>query len=417
MTTNAARSTGANRRPTRGFGWTIAIVTGLVAFTGILFLLLPGKKKPNSTTLVTAYGARNRGDEKEASIYGVSIFAEMLESAGHKVMVRRRLSRKSLSGVDVIIWIPDSYGLPNGRAESFINEWLDRQPNRRFVFVGRDYDAATELWSVARSADATQKREGSAFPYARAILTQESRRTRALENQSSSWFTIRTDYPIRELPDLDGPWAQGVDPAKAALTIGIRLDLPTETRSRGGAAIDPKSAEVLLQSENDLLAFRLKKTFNRNEILVVNDGSFLLNLGLANKERRKLAGRLISELPPKSTIALVESDEFGPTVYSGRKGESEEDAGIGITILKVWPFNLIVIQLCLLGLAYCISRFPIFGTPRGLPKEERADFGRHIVALGKLLARTKDANFAQERITKYHEHAKRSSGASHLSRR
>ncbi|MBI2480830.1 MAG: hypothetical protein HYV60_20050, partial [Planctomycetia bacterium] len=45
----------------------------------------------------------------------------------------------------------------------------------------------------------------------------------------------------------------------------------------------------------------------------------------------------------------------------------------------------------------------------------RADFGKHIDALGELLEMTQDRQYARDRVSYYHEHVSRDSGASHRS--
>jgi hypothetical protein len=72
------------------------------------------------------------------------------------------------------------------------------------------------------------------------------------------------------------------------------------------------------------------------------------------------------------------------------------------------------VHLAVLGLVFCLARFPIFGRPRDLPGEPAADFGKHVAALGELLARSQDRHYAQARLAHYRELAKRDSGKSHL---
>jgi len=67
-----------------------------------------------------------------------------------------------------------------------------------------------------------------------------------------------------------------------------------------------------------------------------------------------------------------------------------------------------------LGIVVCLSRSPIFGRPRELPADSPSDFGKHVAALGKLLAATKDRNYAHARLAQYRQIAERRSGRSHL---
>jgi hypothetical protein len=74
---------------------------------------------------------------------------------------------------------------------------------------------------------------------------------------------------------------------------------------------------------------------------------------------------------------------------------------------------VILLHLTMLGIVYCIARWPIFGRPRELPADSTADFGKHISALGELLRGTKDAAYAQARLEQYRTQGKRESGKSH----
>jgi hypothetical protein len=68
----------------------------------------------------------------------------------------------------------------------------------------------------------------------------------------------------------------------------------------------------------------------------------------------------------------------------------------------------------ILGIVFCLARSPIFGRPRELPPDSPADFGKHVAALGQLLARTQDRHYAQARLAHYRQIAERKSGRSHL---
>jgi hypothetical protein len=76
--------------------------------------------------------------------------------------------------------------------------------------------------------------------------------------------------------------------------------------------------------------------------------------------------------------------------------------------------NAILVHMSVLGIVFCLARFPIFGRPRELPSEASADFGKHVGALGDLLSRSQDRNYALTRLMQYRELAKRDSGKSHL---
>ena len=82
-------------------------------------------------------------------------------------------------------------------------------------------------------------------------------------------------------------------------------------------------------------------------------------------------------------------------------------------MLKIWPLGPILMHLTVLGIIFCLARSPIFGRPKELPVESPADFGKHIVALGDLLGRSKDQHYAEHRLAQYRQLAQRKSGRSH----
>ena len=77
----------------------------------------------------------------------------------------------------------------------------------------------------------------------------------------------------------------------------------------------PKSYRVLVASEHyseefsvvfslcDVSPFLVSRSPN-----VVANGSFLVNLQLVNKEHRKLAGKLIDEVPKGSRVVFIEAN-------------------------------------------------------------------------------------------------------------
>jgi len=54
-----------------------------------------------------------------------------------------------------------------------------------------------------------------------------------------------------------------------------------------------------------------------------------------------------------------------------------------------------------------IAAFPIFGRPKRLRQDSNTDFGQHITAVGKMLERTGDADFATRTIAEYFRKVKK----------
>ena len=138
----------------------------------------------------------------------------------------------------------------------------------------------------------------------------------------------------------------------------------------------------------------------------------MLNYPLVNREHRKLADKLIDQCGKQSKhVVFIESIANGPPILEKEPTGSMPSL---LELLKVWPLNAILLHVAVLGIIICLSRSPIFGRPRDLPGDSPSDFGKHVAALGKLLARTKDRNYAQARLAQYRQVAERRSGRSHL---
>jgi hypothetical protein len=220
-------------------------------------------------------------------------------------------------------------------------------------------------------------------------------RTSVLDGEKCNWFTVKTLSSPRRVTTLAGPWSAGVDPKKCNLRLHSAYQFsPTD--------------EVLLTDNRDTLAAR--RRFHTpdswsagvppNQLIVVTNGSFLLNLQLINHEHRKLAAHLMSELPPASRIVFLESDPGGPPI---RESEPVARPPSGLAIFSIWPLGGVLLHLAVLGVLFCFARLPIFGVPRDPPEGSLSDFGKHVNAFGELLHETHDRNYAQARIEQYRQ--------------
>jgi hypothetical protein len=132
-------------------------------------------------------------------------------------------------------------------------------------------------------------------------------------------------------------------------------------------------------------------------LIVVENGSFLLNLPLVNHAHRRLAARLIESIgePPQHAVFLQASR---PRIAD----EDPEPAGnTAFALFDVWPVNYILAHLGVLGILFAVSRFPIFGLPRELRESSQSDFGKHVDAVGELLRNSHDVRFAQAALAQY----------------
>jgi hypothetical protein len=404
-TGNANTAARRDDSPGRTLAWVVGGVIALILI--LMYVAFSGRRDE----LSTQYGKR-RGAGAGDSVNGTAVLSAMFEDAKHRVTSRQEMNSR-LDEYDTIVWFPDEFTPPADDARQFAEDWLASEPGRTFVYVGRDYDAAPEYWTRML----TQVEDSRWMEYRRRLAHVESefatRRTAMPKHKNAGWFVVDSSMPARKIPDLDGPWAEGIDASKTDIVLAGRLDIPEANAafvSAPWSGPEDVELEILLQSENDILAYRLRQSQWSGQIIVVANSSFLLNMPLVNHEHRKLAGKLIDECGPPGRVAFLESGPNGITVREGGGANERVNA---LAMFTVWPVSFIFLHFAALGIVYCIAAFPIFGRPHRLPSEARSDFGQHVAAFGELLARTKDAFFAQAKIQSYQTYARRGSGQAH----
>ncbi|MBL8827958.1 MAG: hypothetical protein JNM18_13355 [Planctomycetaceae bacterium] len=362
----------------------ILIALGLLTLTGCV------------EKLNTRYGEMS--GQGLSSVNGTSVFAEMVRQSGHHVSAAYRLTPRLRERAEVIVWFPDSFDRPSDEVREWFEHWLHDDTDRTLIYVGRDFDASIVYWTKIqrRLARASPELFEMRIDLSSAIAKHAVRRQDALTKEKSrvsspddyeDWFTF--DYAKRPSPikNLEGDesWLADVDATKAELEANSELSLADD-------------AEPLLETDSgDPLVAAVP--WGLGEVIVVNNGSFMLNLPLVNHEHRKLAGHLIDELgsEPREVIFL-ESGPEGPSV-----SDQDDPLRSGLEILTIYPFNWILLHLSIIGVIFAFARWPIFGLVQPSNDEHSGDFGRHIAALGRLLRSTGNRAFAQERVRNYQQ--------------
>jgi hypothetical protein len=390
------------------------------------------------------------------SVNGTAVLGEMCEKAGHRVFSWRALSPRLQQRADCIVWFPDDFEPPRPKQRKWLEDWLKHRPDLTLIYVARDFDAASWYWEHILP-DVTEPQQKhlvrehlaeaqSDYAYARrwlpkadncgwfsvddaAELRQAQRPKGAAEKPGSEFR--REFYRLKAL-EGDAAWLDGIDVAKADIELRSRVSPPDD-------------AKVLLRSGDDVLVSR--QEIGDSQLIVVANGSFLLNLPLVNHEHRKLAGKLIDEIgPPGKTVVFLESrgrqssryDSWPTGAKKNKKKRSSDGRGrfhvlgdgkqaedddegeppirdddpaggdlTGMEIFGVWPTNWILLHLAAVGVIFCFSRWPIFGRPKPPETPSPSDFGRHVDALAELLKRTRDRVYAMERILNYRQRSER----------
>ena len=368
----------------RSFGlghWAFSLTLGL------LCLLVAGGCREQ---IKTEYGQRRPPAAME-SVNGTAVFSEMFEHAGHKVYSTRRLSPKIHQRADCIVWFPGDFSPPRPDTRAWLEDWLVAKPGRALIYVGRDFDAAVAYWRRIQPLAPKDQQAEVGNRLREAKVDFQTARSIIPKSEDAEWFTIQGKYQPRPVRALDGDpaWTRAVDPSKLEMELVSRL-LPSE------------NMEVLLESKGDMLVGR--KTFDGSRLLVVTNGSFLLNFPLVNHEHRKMAGKLVEEAgPPEKTVIFLESGTGGPVI-------SDEDPSgempTGMEIFQVFPTCWILLHFAAAGVIFCFWRWPIFGPARPLEAGSRSDFGKHVEALGELLQRTDDHAYASKQVVLYQQTTK-----------
>ncbi len=343
---------------------------------------------PAGPELQTEYGSRQAVQGGNASVNGVGVLAEMFQSAGHSVLSSRKLNPR-LEKADVIIWFINDGKPPSQAAGSWLENWLYQSPGRTLVVVPPDFSAEPLYWRKVQSQAAAGQQAEVQQRIDEADLAFAGMRRQFPPGVSDwRWFNFdSTDRP-RQVNTLSGDpsWTQGVNPANLEIELRGRI-IPKHAYDREVLTSDPDHLVI----EHDV---------GQSRVLVVANGSFLLNVPLVNKEHRKLAGALINDVGGHGeTVVFLEA---GGSVPVADKDEAE---GIPSTwnLLNVSPINHLLRAMALFSVVLIFALWPIFGLPREDSQRHLTDFGRHLEALGKLLARRGDVRYAWGRLAAYRQ--------------
>ena len=348
--------------------------------------------------LDTAYGG-SRGLKYRKSVNGTIVFRELLKELGVEVQVRGQLGGPGLRGgassaVDTVFWFPDRFDVPSREEVDLIEDWFAEHPEwRNFVIVLRDFDGASQYWDLVAKQLHDERRVQAE------IVAQEYRNAFELRRRSTGteleckWFRVTRTDTWKRATQLDGPLARNLaelDPGKTGLIMTSTLDPATGEMRR--------LTRSLLSVDGTCFVMQVRPPeFAGRRLIIVSNGSFLLNFPLANRGNRRIATRLIEYLEPErvmfleSGVALLESGS-----------DPQSPANIWFW-MQSGPLRVIIPQCILLFLIYCFAHYPIFGRPREEPSYRVADAGHHIQAAGQLYRESGDRRRAMDTIRRYRE--------------
>ena len=351
--------------------------------------------------LNTEYG-KIAGRHGTDSLNGVSVLADMFVQRGFKVKRRTKISPR-IEKFETIVWFPDDYSCPSEEAIESLNQWLQNAngyTKRTLIYVGRDYDARTDYLNRVKDSAPIQQREELLRRIAEARLAQDSQSSQGelfwfdADISTCEWFE-QESLGRQKAQFLTGPMSDQVNARECVVEYSTILVATQETLDGGGRW----EAESLLKADGHPTVLRLTRPDiapGESEILVISNGSFLLNYTLINSEHRKLAGQLIDRCEPYEDVLFLES---------GRRGIDVSDSDTINHNTWAWiaqpPLRYIVPHFLMWGILFCFVYFPIFGRPRRLKKGNTTTFRSHINAMGKLMGRSRLPNGAINRIRNY----------------
>lgn len=354
-------------------------------------LLIPGCKT-NIEDLKTEYG-KISGTEGGLSINGTSVFADMFSARGFRVKRRSKISPR-INRYQTLVWFPDSRSCPDPEVTQAIDTWLDDGYDRTFIYVGRDYNARADYLNKAMQQAPLAEKEELLRRLAETDLDHDTIWDDQFwwkdDLKTCDWFD-RVDGLRSKMDQLSGP-----------LTNNVSESAEIEISDMLVAAGDPtwESKPLVVAGEKEF-AFKLSRSwddYSEGKIIVVSNGSFLVNYALVDAENRKLAGNLIDLCDSTGDVMFLESGRGGIKV-----SDSDTNNHNRWSWVSQAPLRYIVPHFLMWGILFCFVFFPIFGRPRVINPESTSTFRNHVNALGKMIGRTGLPNRAINKIRKYQE--------------
>jgi hypothetical protein len=339
-------------------------------------LLAAGCAAPDLDTRYAAY--------QGPSVNGVRIFADVLRSRGAEVRAVSALSPRVAEESDVVVVFQRGFGELPEEFRAAVRRLLDEADEPKTVLlVPRDFDAAVPYWEAVLERPEIQKNPAEAAR-AREALARASDALLAntgdgFSPQDDGWFgwDASVEPAVRRLDRLEDPFGtlegRGVDPAKLDVRFRRRLILAEQ-------------AEPIWKCGDDVLLAQAESAWGT--VYVLANASFLLNGCLVNRENRKLADALVALLGEPERVALALSATYR---------EEDDPSGL-LQFLATHPNPWVLGQFAFVVLLYCWRRLPIFGRPIETETSETRRFGRHVEALGDLLAAAGNLADADERL-------------------
>ena len=374
------------------FGAAIGVLLAL-----LLVLSVEGTGVMGQDRLPVRYG--QRGGQGRVSLNGTSAFARLLQEYDLDVQSASRLTPR-IDRYDVLFWFPDSDREDYAEEQERLEAWLRSGTDRRLIIVGRHYDATIDyLTQIGQSQDSEQGLDYRRR-LAEAVSVSHLESLKQQETYFDGWVEW-TPGSRRRSSQLGGPWATGLE--NANLTTSRYPNIPSAEDQKSHPT---RSYEVKLEADGKPFAVAIQDSlWNGGEVIVVSNGSFILNYGLTDERNRQVVANMLDDLDFEDYFwgaLFLESDEAGLPVMQ-REESGQKTMWDWMT---EWPFSFFIPHFLVLGILIYFVFYPIFGRPKNLALPSSTDFGQHVEALGELMEKTRDRAYAIQHINHYHEQTK-----------
>ncbi|MEC8161125.1 MAG: DUF4350 domain-containing protein, partial [Planctomycetota bacterium] len=371
------------------FGAAIGVLLAL-----LLVLSVEGTGVMGQDRLPVRYG--QRGGQGRVSLNGTSAFARLLQEYDLDVQSASRLTPR-IDRYDVLFWFPDSDREDYAEEQERLEAWLRSGTDRRLIIVGRHYDATIDyLTQIGQSQDSEQGLDYRRR-LAEAVSVSHLESLKQQETYFDGWVEW-TPGSRRRSSQLGGPWATGLE--NANLTTSRYPNIPSAEDQKSHPT---RSYEVKLEADGEPFAVAIQDSlWNGGEVIVISNGSFILNYGLTDERNRQVVANMLDDLDFEDYFwgaLFLESDEAGLPVMQ-REESGQKTMWDWMT---EWPFSFFIPHFLVLGILIYFVFYPIFGRPKNLALPSSTDFGQHVEALGELMEKTRDRAYAIQHINHYHE--------------
>ena len=391
------------------------------------------------------YG-ESEGYPAKCSPSGLTVFREMVKEKGLETYSVRSLSPANMNRLNTIVWSPDAFPVHQAATYTWLSQWLS-QGNRTLIYIGRDYSPNVDYWRDLAKSPPSLKQvtdpESAARDWAALEQSRLDRIRRANRDTIiTPWFRWDcSNHQMEQVQEFAGPLSKFVDASNSKIFLrthptaivptdesAIKKEFDWEPNAatpvptnkpyeKTWTTADESQQQIIAQIPFDdartispdlltgngriLIGTLVRPEFLGGRVIVVANNSLFSNYSMLHESHRTIASSIINDLP-KGGVGFI-TGEMDPVVRENNADEQQQ----GLEMLTLWPLNVITIHAAILGLIALIAAFPIFGRPKRLRLESSTDFGQHITAVGKMLERTGDADFATRTIAEYFRKVKK----------